>query len=217
MDFSIITRIFGIYLEGLKNTLMLVSISLALGLMLAIPLAVLRSYGTSRSRPPIRAFVYFFRGTPLLVQMFLVYYGFGQFELINRVFSGLFSRRPISVHSLPLRSTPRLHHGDYPRRHRSHPPRRDRSRPGCRHVYAAHDPRGIVLPSAFRRALPAYSQRDDLHAARHITGQCHHHHRYHRCSTDRQFKVLQPLRGLSHRRRALYGNHLPHRLSGQEA
>ena len=86
MDFSIILDNIGIYFEGLKTTLVLVSLSLVLGLMTAIPLAVLR---TSRSRlvqAPIRAYVYFFRGTPLLVQMFIVYYGFGQFDAIKTSF-----------------------------------------------------------------------------------------------------------------------------------
>jgi arginine/ornithine transport system permease protein len=40
MDFSIITENFGIYLEGLWNTAQLVSLSLIIGLLMAIPLAV---------------------------------------------------------------------------------------------------------------------------------------------------------------------------------
>ena len=83
MDLSIIAGNAAIYLEGLKNTIILVSLALFVGLLLAIPLAVLRSYGWALTQAPIRAFVYFFRGTPLLVQMFLVYYGFGQFELMR--------------------------------------------------------------------------------------------------------------------------------------
>ena len=83
MDFSIIIENLPIYFTGLKNTIILVSISLALGLVLAVPLAILRNYGSSLVQLPIRSFVYFFRGTPLLVQMFLIYYGFGQFDLIK--------------------------------------------------------------------------------------------------------------------------------------
>ena len=83
MDFSIISGNIDIYLQGVKNTLTLVSISLIFGLVMAIPLAVLRTSGNAYVQAPIRAFVYFFRGTPLLVQMFLVYYGFGQFEVMR--------------------------------------------------------------------------------------------------------------------------------------
>ena len=42
MDLSIIWDSSGVYLEGLKNTVVLVSLSLLIGLLLAIPLAVLR-------------------------------------------------------------------------------------------------------------------------------------------------------------------------------
>jgi arginine/ornithine transport system permease protein len=73
MDLAIITDNAAIYLEGLQNTIILVSLSLVIGLLLAIPLAVLRSYGSTLVQAPVRAFIYFFRGTPLLVQMFLVY------------------------------------------------------------------------------------------------------------------------------------------------
>ena len=80
MDFAIILENIGIYFEGLRTTLVLVSLSLTLGLLIAIPLAVLRTSKNYLVQAPIRAYVYFFRGTPLLVQMFIVYYGFGQFE-----------------------------------------------------------------------------------------------------------------------------------------
>ena len=83
MDFTIILENIGIYFEGLRTTLVLVSISLMLGLLIAIPLAVLRTSKNYLVQAPIRAYVYFFRGTPLLVQMFIIYYGFGQFEAIK--------------------------------------------------------------------------------------------------------------------------------------
>ena len=73
MDLSIILENIGIYFEGLRTTLILVSASLLLGLMIAIPLAVLRTSRNYLIQAPIRAFVYFFRGTPLLVQMFIIY------------------------------------------------------------------------------------------------------------------------------------------------
>ena len=83
MDISIILENIGIYFEGLRTTLALVSVSLMLGLLIAIPLAVLRTSKNYLVQAPIRAYVYFFRGTPLLVQMFIIYYGFGQFEAIK--------------------------------------------------------------------------------------------------------------------------------------
>jgi len=65
-------------LWGLGVTLQLVLISLVIGAALALPLALARS---SRWRVPrlfARAYIVFFRGTPLLGQIFLIYYGAGQ-------------------------------------------------------------------------------------------------------------------------------------------
>lgn len=86
MDATFFSGNVGVYLQGLKVTLSLVSISLAIGLILALPLAVLRTKGHPAVRTLVGVFVGLFRGTPLLVQMLLVYYGFGQIEAIRDTF-----------------------------------------------------------------------------------------------------------------------------------
>jgi polar amino acid transport system permease protein len=68
------------YVSGLGITLALVGISIVVGAILSVPIAYARM-----SRNPILsglayAYVYFFRGTPLLAQTFLVYYGVGSFK-----------------------------------------------------------------------------------------------------------------------------------------
>ncbi len=83
MDFSIIVSNIDFYIEGVKNTVILTLLSLLFGLVLAIPLAVLRSSSMVLLQLPVRGFVYFFRGTPLLVQMYLLYYGLGQFAVVR--------------------------------------------------------------------------------------------------------------------------------------
>lgn len=84
MDFSAIWQNFDLYLGGLRLTLELVGGCLALGLTLAVPLGVLAVYGPLWVRVPIGIYSYCFRGTPLLVQMFLIYYGLGQFESVQQ-------------------------------------------------------------------------------------------------------------------------------------
>ena len=42
--------------------------------------------------PLVNAYVYLFRGTPLLVQTYLIYYGLGQFEWIRDSWAWLFLR-----------------------------------------------------------------------------------------------------------------------------
>lgn len=68
------------YISGLGITLLLVAVSIVLGAILSVPIAYARM-----SKNPILsgfayAYVYFFRGTPLLAQTFLVYYGVGSFR-----------------------------------------------------------------------------------------------------------------------------------------
>ncbi len=68
------------YLSGVWVTIKLVAISVMIGALLSVPIA----YGRMSRNPIIAtfayAYVYFFRGTPLLAQAFLVYYGFGSFR-----------------------------------------------------------------------------------------------------------------------------------------
>ena len=83
MDLSIIAETFPLYLQGLWTTIWLVLASLALGLALAVPLGIARTSRNPLINGPVWAYTYFFRGTPLLVQIFLIYYGSGQFEAIR--------------------------------------------------------------------------------------------------------------------------------------
>ena len=68
------------YLSGLTVTLQLVGISVALGALLSAPIAYARNSKSRWLAWPAYAYVYFFRGTPLLAQAFLIYYGVGQFR-----------------------------------------------------------------------------------------------------------------------------------------
>jgi len=83
MDFSFMLSAFLRLLPGIPLTLQLAVISIALGITLALFLALLR---LSRIKPlewMARAYVFVFRSTPLLVQIFLVYYGPGQFPALR--------------------------------------------------------------------------------------------------------------------------------------
>jgi polar amino acid transport system permease protein len=67
-------------LQGLGVTLQLTGISMAAGFLLAMPVAVMRVEGNALLRGLMVAYTTFFRGTPLLAQTFLVYYGAGEFR-----------------------------------------------------------------------------------------------------------------------------------------
>ena len=68
------------FLSGLRVTLTLVAISIVLGGILSLPIA----YGRMTKNKVLSwiayGYVYFFRGTPLITQLFLVYYGLGSFR-----------------------------------------------------------------------------------------------------------------------------------------
>lgn len=62
-------------LPGILVTVGNVGVSLAMGLALGVPFAVAQVYGPSWSRRLVRLYVWFFRGVPILVLLFL-FYGF---------------------------------------------------------------------------------------------------------------------------------------------
>lgn len=68
------------YWSGLLITLQLVVISIVIGAILSLPVTAMRMSKNRVLRAIAFGYVYFFRGTPLLAQTFLIYYGFGTFR-----------------------------------------------------------------------------------------------------------------------------------------
>ena len=80
MDFAFMRDTFFRLLEGVPLTLNLTFTSIALGAVFAMLFALMRMSGVTVLDWIARAYVFVFRGTPLLVQIFLIYYGLGQFR-----------------------------------------------------------------------------------------------------------------------------------------
>ncbi|WP_181707831.1 ABC transporter permease [Chthonobacter rhizosphaerae] len=78
-DAEMVERYMPRILEGVLTTLKLVGLSLVIGAVLSIPVAIGRLSRNPIAAPIAFGYSYFFRGTPLLAQTFLVYYGAGQF------------------------------------------------------------------------------------------------------------------------------------------
>jgi len=161
VNFAAIAESLPVYWEGLLTTLELLALALGLGLLGAVPLGVMRASSRRWLGVPIAAPVWFytwvFRGTPLLVQLFIVYYGLAQFDAVRAswlwpwlsnawfcaVLAFALNTCAYTTEMLAgaIRATP---HGE---------------------VEAARAfgmswatlMRRIVLPSALRRCLPAYS------------------------------------------------------------
>ena len=82
------------YWNGLVTTVHLVFLSLLIGLVIALPLAILRTVRNPFVSGPIWVFTYLFRGTPLLIQLYIIYYGIAQIPGIQETFWWLIFREP---------------------------------------------------------------------------------------------------------------------------
>ncbi len=82
MDTNLIWQSLPQLFSGLMITIQITGISLVLGLLLAVPMALMRISKSKILWMPSYAFMFYFRGTPLLVQIFLIYYGSGQFQKV---------------------------------------------------------------------------------------------------------------------------------------
>lgn len=161
-DFNVITGALPEFWRGLIMTIKLVSISLLIGFLFAIPLAVARVSKNKWVSMPIGAYTYFFRGTPMLVQMLLIYYGMSQWDWLRMQWDAgntfwLLFREPyfcallafalntcaytLEMIAGSIRNTP---HGEV----------EAAKAMGMSRTTAL---RRIILPSALRRVIPGYS------------------------------------------------------------
>ena len=77
MDFSWLPRYAPLLVEGFWRTLLLVALSGLFGFLLAIPVGLAQAAGGRLVAALSRGFTTTIRGTPLLVQVYLLYYGVG--------------------------------------------------------------------------------------------------------------------------------------------
>jgi len=84
MDPAFMLATFLQLLGGIPLTLQLAVISVSAGAVIALLLALMMRSGASILVWPARGYVFFMRGTPLLVQIFLIYYGLAQFAVVRQ-------------------------------------------------------------------------------------------------------------------------------------
>jgi len=143
-----IERVLPVLWQGTIITLQLASVSLLLGMALGLPLGVLRVYGPPWVQRIVAFYVLIFQGTPLLVQLFIIYYGLPQLGLT-------LDRFPAAYIALGLHSA--AYQAEYLRG--------ALQSVGAGQMVAARaigmsQPQAIlniVLPQAFRLVLPAWS------------------------------------------------------------
>ena len=86
IDFVLIYDNLGRFFDGALVTLQLTFLALLVGGLIAVPLAIARAYRKPFLSPAIRIYTYVFCGTPLLVQVYLFYFGLGQFKAVQDSF-----------------------------------------------------------------------------------------------------------------------------------
>jgi arginine transport system permease protein len=157
MSFINIQPYLTLLLSGTLITIALLLFSLIIGLFAAISLVIGDVVWPRVFKLPINCFVFVIRGTPLLVQFFLIYFGSSQFAWVRESFIWVILKKPFGCAVLALAINTCAYTTVLLRGAIKSIPKGE--------VEAAHALgmsrflllRKIVLPRAFRIAMPAYS------------------------------------------------------------
>ena len=84
MNWELIYKYLPKMFEGALLTIELLAVAVIAGLILAIPMGIARASRHWYVRALPYGYIFFFRGTPMLVQLFLIYYGLAQFEAVRQ-------------------------------------------------------------------------------------------------------------------------------------
>jgi len=156
MNFGLMIETFPKLLSGLNLTIQLVTISLFLGFCLAIGMALLRLSNNTFLSFFAKTYVFYIRGTPLLVQIFLIYYGIAQFEIIRESFVWSFFKEAYWCGILALTLNTCAYSSEIIRGGIQSVPfgQIESAKSVGMSRFLLY--KRIILPIAFRQALPAY-------------------------------------------------------------
>ena len=143
-------------LPGIPLTLELGLISFCLGGILSVPLALMRMSGNGLLSWPARIYILVFRGTPLLLQIFLIYYGLAQFPMIRQSALWIFFRDPFFCAILALTLNMAAYASESVRGGLLAVPHGQIEAARACGMSKPLLMWRIVLPLAFRQSLPAY-------------------------------------------------------------
>ncbi|GAA0788996.1 ABC transporter permease [Marinobacterium sediminicola] len=155
-DWSVIVEYFPRLVDGIWVTLELVFLSGLLGLLLAVPLALMRASHNPWLRALPFGYIFFFRGTPLLVQIFLIYYGASQFEAVRESVLWPVLREPYWCAIIAFTLNTAAYSAELIRGAIHAIPKGELEAADAFGMSKAMKVRRIVLPRAFGIVLPAY-------------------------------------------------------------
>lgn len=157
MDFSIIFENLPLLFKGLNLTVQLLIISLIVGFILSIPLAIMAVSKTAYLRIPAKTFIYIFRGTPLLIQIFIIYYGLSQFEWMRESFLWIFFKEAYWCAILAFSLNTASYTAEIFRGAIVQTPKGEVEASIACGMSSFDQYRHVILPSALRRSIPMYA------------------------------------------------------------
>lgn len=156
MDFSIIIENLPLFLKGLGLTLQLLIISLIIGFLLALPISLAATSSNRVIRSLAKTYIYIFRGTPLLIQLFIIYYGLAQFEWIRESIFWVVFKQAYWCAIIAFSLNTAAYSAEIIRGAMVQTSKGELEAADAFGFNAWSKYRYIVLPSALRRAIPAY-------------------------------------------------------------
>lgn len=156
MDIAFILETLPRIAAGVPLMLQLAGISIAAGAVFAMLLALMRVSSVMPLDLAARGYVFVFRGTPLLVQIFLIYYGLGQFPELRASVLWPFLREPYWCAILALTLNTAAYGSEIIRGGLMSVPAGQVEAARACGMSGLLLFRRIVLPIAVRQALPAY-------------------------------------------------------------
>jgi arginine/ornithine transport system permease protein len=145
------------YWDGLVTTVQLTFLSLVIGLFCAVPLAILRTSRNPLVSGPVWIYTYLFRGTPLLIQLYVIYYGVAQIDGIQDTFWWGIFKEPFYPALLAFTLNTAAYTTEIIRGAIMATPAGEIEAAKAYGMSWLLRIRRIVLPSAARRAVQAYS------------------------------------------------------------
>jgi polar amino acid transport system permease protein len=156
-DFALIADSIPKMLMGIGLTFQLLFLSAVLGLVLAIILLLMRISGRWYLSVPTMVYIYIFRGTPILVQIFIIYYGLPQLEFVRDSIFWPILREPFGCAVLALTLNTGAYVSEILRGGVLGVDRGLKEAGAALGLSARHRFVYITAPIAIRLALPAYS------------------------------------------------------------
>lgn len=156
IDWGLIAESLPAYWRGLQVSLLLMLICVSASFLLSVPLAIARVSPNPWLAKPVFLYTYVIRGTPLLVQLYMIYFGLAQFEWLRESAAWPLFRNAWFCAWLAFALNSTAYTTEILAGALRQTPNGELEAARSLGMSTARIYRRILLPSAIRRALPQY-------------------------------------------------------------